>query len=80
MVIDFVDSHDIFQSQWRKRLTFYRKQNYKVVYTNNNMYKPYKNDSPLDNNTWKIVNVPGAKQKEKNKSKSKPKCLIKIVE
>ncbi len=80
MVIDFVDSHDIFQSQWRKRLTFYRKQNYKVVYTNNNMYKPYKNDSPLDNNSWKIVNVPGAKQKDKDKSKSKPKCLIKIVE
>ena len=84
LVVDFVDSHDIFQSQWRKRLTFYRKQNYKIVYTNNEMYKPYKIDSPLDNNSWKVVNVPSAKQKEKkgenDKPKAKPKCLIKIVE
>ena len=78
LVVDFVDTHDIFQSQWRKRKTFYKKQNYKIVYTNNEMYKPYKQEMPLENNTWKIVNVPGAKQEKKTEKKpeKKMKCLL----
>ena len=78
LVIDIVDGHDIFQSQWRKRMTFYKKQNYKIVYTNNEIYKPYIRDSPLENNVWKIVNVPG--EKKESKKKTKGKCMIKVVE
>ena len=26
LIIDFIDSHDIFKSQWKKRLTFYKKK------------------------------------------------------
>ena len=29
LVVDFVDMHDIFQSQWRKRKQFYTKQTIK---------------------------------------------------
>jgi superfamily II DNA or RNA helicase len=31
IIYDFVDTHDVFQRQWRKRKTFYKKQNYKIV-------------------------------------------------
>lgn len=30
-VIDIVDQHDVFKKQFKKRMTFYKKQNYKVV-------------------------------------------------
>ena len=31
IIYDFVDTHDVFQRQWRKRKAFYKKQNYKIV-------------------------------------------------
>ena len=37
------------------------------------MYKPYNQENPLANNVWKIVNVPGEKQKQDNKSEKKEK-------
>jgi superfamily II DNA or RNA helicase len=33
VVVDIVDSHDLFKNQWRKRKTFYKKENYKIIYT-----------------------------------------------
>jgi superfamily II DNA or RNA helicase len=33
IVVDIVDSHDLFKNQWRKRKTFYKKENYKIIYT-----------------------------------------------
>jgi superfamily II DNA or RNA helicase len=38
IVVDIVDSHDLFQNQWRKRKTFYKKENYKILYINSNSY------------------------------------------
>lgn len=38
VVVDIIDSHDIFQRQWTKRKTFYKKQNYKIISTNNKKY------------------------------------------
>jgi superfamily II DNA or RNA helicase len=32
LVIDIVDSHDLFKNQWRKRKTFYKRENYKILY------------------------------------------------
>merc|ERR1711991_1071082 len=29
-VYDIIDSHAIFQRHWKKRMTFYRKQNFKI--------------------------------------------------
>jgi superfamily II DNA or RNA helicase len=38
IVVDIIDSHDLFQKQWLKRKTFYKKQNYKIVHTDNVRY------------------------------------------
>ena len=32
IVVDIIDSHSIFKNQWKKRATFYKKQQYKIVY------------------------------------------------
>ncbi len=41
LVIDIVDSHDIFVAQWRKRKAYYIKQKYMIVSISNNKYKDY---------------------------------------
>jgi len=33
IVVDIVDTHEPLKVQWKKRVAFYKKQNYKVVYT-----------------------------------------------
>ena len=38
LVVDFVDTHGIFQNQWKKRKTFYNKQNYKIYYITKDKY------------------------------------------
>jgi len=38
VVVDIIDSHDLFQNQWRKRKTFYKKENYKIIYTSSTTY------------------------------------------
>lgn len=38
LVVDFCDTHDLFENQQKKRLTFYRKNNYTIKETNNIKY------------------------------------------
>lgn len=38
LVIDFVDHHDIFKSQWMKRQAYYLKSGYRIMYTTNTKY------------------------------------------
>ena len=38
IVVDIIDSHEPFQNQWRKRKQFYKKENYKVIYTTSDSY------------------------------------------
>jgi superfamily II DNA or RNA helicase len=40
IIYDFVDSHDVFQRQWLKRKSYYKKQNYKIIGTNSIEYNP----------------------------------------
>lgn len=35
LVVDIVDSHDVFQRQYKKRLSFYKKNGYNVLQSNN---------------------------------------------
>jgi superfamily II DNA or RNA helicase len=35
LVIDIIDSHDIFKKQWQTRKQFYFKNNYKIIHTDN---------------------------------------------
>ena len=51
IVVDIIDSHDIFKNQWRKRKTFYKRENYKIIYTTNTNYV-------TDTSKWEIINTP----------------------
>lgn len=55
LVIDIVDNHDLFQKQFQKRRTFYKKQNYELIRCNNNNYSK---------NEWKTISFE-SKQKPK---------------
>ena len=72
LVVDFVDAHGIFQNQWKKRKTFYKKQNYRVIYTDNRNYVS-------DTTHWKVVNDPTKTPAKKPKSDNTVgKCNIPI--
>jgi hypothetical protein len=51
IVVDIIDGHQLFQNQWRKRKTFYKKENYKIIYTDSNKYTP-------DITKWSVINMP----------------------
>jgi superfamily II DNA or RNA helicase len=60
IVVDIVDTHDLFKNQWRKRKTFYKKENYKIVYTTSPNYT-------TDISKWDLVFEPKVlKNKNKN--------------
>ena len=48
IIYDFVDTHDLFQRQWLKRKSYYKKQNYKIICTDS-----YNYDSNISK--WKII-------------------------
>ena len=48
IVVDIIDNHNLFQNQWRKRKTFYKRENYKIIYTTSINYVS-------DTNKWKII-------------------------
>lgn len=51
IIYDFVDSHSLFQRQWAKRKSYYKKQNYKIVSNSNVTYN-------TNYDTWKTVYEP----------------------
>jgi superfamily II DNA or RNA helicase len=61
IVVDIVDSHTLFQNQWGKRKTFYKKENYKIIYTSSANYIP-------DASKWIVVFNPNS---------TKPKSCVK---
>ncbi len=40
VVVDIVDTHDLFQKQWLKRKTYYRKEKYAIIKTTSSQYTP----------------------------------------
>ena len=58
MVIDIVDSHDVFQNQWQKRKTFYKKCKYKITQTDSTKYSG-------KNTNWKVLFDPISNTKVK---------------
>ena len=70
LVIDIVDNHELFQNQWKKRLTYYMKENYQVYHIDSKNYK---------DGEYEILYEPGKKKEIKpKKDPMKGKCLIKI--
>jgi len=48
VVVDIIDTHDIFQRQWLKRKAFYKKNNYRIIGVNNRNYQ-------ADTSLWKVI-------------------------
>lgn len=51
IIVDIIDKHSTLQNQWKKRKTFYKKQNYKIISTTSIAYNP-------DINTWTKTKQP----------------------
>jgi superfamily II DNA or RNA helicase len=51
IIVDVIDSHDVFQNQWKKRRAFYNKSNYIIHTINNELYNGMVIDSK-----WKLLN------------------------
>jgi len=71
MVIDIVDSHDVFKRQWYKRRKFYAKNKYKIISTTSDRYAA---------GDWKDVNNPVSGKKPSKPPQEIPagKCLISV--
>jgi superfamily II DNA or RNA helicase len=74
IIVDIIDRHECFQNQWRKRKTFYRKCNYRILSTDSVRYKGMVMD-----NTWKSVYEPKQNSNINTEEEDTPsKCLISI--
>jgi superfamily II DNA or RNA helicase len=85
VVIDIIDSHDLFQNQWKQRKRYYKKCNYRIRYIEMEKYTGMsfdwdhdttwlrvfepKEDAPIINALNVNVNV-SSKQKEKKEKKA----------
>jgi superfamily II DNA or RNA helicase len=57
IVVDIVDSHDLFQKQWVQRRRFYKKCNYRIRQIDGDKYQGMTLDWNTDK-TWKWVYEP----------------------
>jgi superfamily II DNA or RNA helicase len=55
IIVDIIDTHDLFQNQWRQRFTFYKKCNYRVRRIKSTEYKNMLIDWDNDR-TWRQLN------------------------
>ena len=81
IIVDIIDKHDTLQNQWRKRKTFYKKQNYKIICTNSLEYNP--DISKWSQEKEKIIKTSKKCLNGYEKESSAPgagigRCLIKI--
>jgi hypothetical protein len=51
IVVDIIDSHQTFKNQWKKRKTFYKKENYKIIFTTSPQYS-------ADTAGWDVLFTP----------------------
>lgn len=63
IIVDIIDSHDIFQNQWAQRKRFYKKSNYRIREIDSKKYVNMMIDWEEDK-TWKRVFEP--KEKDNN--------------
>ena len=85
VVVDIIDSHDMFQKQWIKRKKFYKSQNYKIIECSNKNYTtdidkwvttfdPKICNTNINNIKNKII----VSEEDKINDMPKGKCFIKI--
>jgi superfamily II DNA or RNA helicase len=78
IVVDIVDTHEVFQNQWKKRRAYYKKCNYLIRQTDSAQYK----DMMDIEKTWKKVftpntiksTVPGSSSSEEEDDEGDNNC------
>ena len=74
IIVDIVDSHDVFQNQWKKRRAFYKKSEYTIKTRTSSDY------TDMNTEDWKTVFDPTTKKKKSNKhddeEEDTPKCTL----
>lgn len=75
LVVDIIDSHDIFEKQWHKRRQYYIKQKYNIISSTNTVYF---------DNKWQTVYDPGKNDESIKKIKKQDEplkgvCLISLT-
>jgi superfamily II DNA or RNA helicase len=68
VVVDIIDTHDLFQRQWMKRKRFYKRENYKIIYTEHNIY-----NSNINDKCWRVLYKP--KQTDDSSSSENEDCI-----
>ena len=71
IIVDIIDSHDVFQNQWKKRRAYYRKSDYAIKLIKSGEYKDMS-----DVKQWK--EVVGTKKGSKSDNSTYGKCLIQL--
>jgi superfamily II DNA or RNA helicase len=74
LVIDIIDNHDVFVKQWQKRRTYYMKQKYNIISSDNSKYFDDKWDTVYD----PMNNDASIKKIKKKEEPLKGVCLINI--
>ena len=69
IIVDIVDSHDLFQKQWVQRRRFYKKCNYRIRQIDGDKYQGMELDWNTDK-TWKWVFEPKETDTEKTENES----------
>jgi superfamily II DNA or RNA helicase len=76
IIVDIVDSHEIFQNQWAQRRRFYKKCNYRIREIESSKYSGMNIDWKTDS-TWKRVFEPkDTISCEKEREKEHVPCMI----
>lgn len=78
MIIDIIDSHDMFKRQWAKRRQYYTKCNYNVLYTNSKTYESSVIDESLKwkKNKRKVGDTLDDEDETSVQFYTKGKCMI----
>jgi len=71
IIVDVVDTHDVFQNQWKKRRAYYKNANYHIQFIKSEHY------SGMTDSSWKQVYHPKTKI-ETATSIEKKQCLIEL--
>jgi len=69
IIVDIIDSHDIFQNQWVQRKRFYKKCNYRIRQIDSSKYLGMDIDWSLDQ-TWKRLFEPKSNENGSKKDES----------
>lgn len=75
IIVDIVDSHEVFQNQWKKRRAYYKNANYHIQFIKSEKY------SGMIDSNWKLVHHPKTKTESDTSWKSdteKKNCLVEL--